>query len=85
MRRGAGSEKTFQHGARLASSWEAQLLVNKGVCSTLRHGPPPARARGREAVGGAEPWPQVHPGVVQYAGRARAVVGLEWRAAAAGW
>ena len=31
----------------------------------LRHGPPPAYARGREAVGGAEPWPQVHPGVVR--------------------
>ena len=26
----------------------------------LRHGPPPAYARGRGAVGGAEPWPQVN-------------------------
>ena len=34
----------------------------------LRHGPPPAYARGREAVGGAEPWPQVHPGVVRTRG-----------------
>ena len=40
----------------------------------LRHGPPPARtrARGRGAVGGAEPWPQVHPGVRG----ARAAAGL---------
>ena len=51
----------------------------------LRHGPPPAYARGRGAVGGAEPWPQVHPGVVQlYAGRARRRA-CERRAAAAGW
>ena len=39
----------------------------------LRHGPPPAFARGRGAVGGAEPWPQVHPGVVR---GARAAAGL---------
>ena len=39
----------------------------------LRHGPPPAYARGRGAVGGAEPWPQVHPGVVR---GARAAAGL---------
>ena len=32
----------------------------------LRHGPLPSYARGRGAVGGAEPWPQVHPGVVLY-------------------
>jgi len=33
----------------------------------LHHGPPPAYAHGREAVGGAEAWPQVqvHPGVVR--------------------
>ena len=39
----------------------------------LRHGPPPAYARGQRAVGGAEPWPQVHPGVVR---GARAAAGL---------
>ena len=39
----------------------------------LRHGPPPAYARGRRAVGEAEPWPQVHPGVVR---GARAAAGL---------
>ena len=39
----------------------------------LRHGPPLAYARGRGAVGGAEPWPQVHPGVVR---GARAAAGL---------
>ena len=39
----------------------------------LHHGPSPAYARGRGAVGGAEPWPQVHPGVVR---GARAAAGL---------
>jgi len=40
----------------------------------LRHGPPPAcGARGQVAVGGAEAWPQVHPGVVR---GARAAAGL---------
>jgi hypothetical protein len=39
----------------------------------LHHGPPPAYAHGREAVGGAEAWPQVHPGVVR---GARAAAGL---------
>ena len=29
----------------------------------LNHGPPPAYARGQAAVGGAEPWPRVQPGV----------------------
>ena len=47
----------------------------------LRHGPPPAYARGRGAVGGAEPWPQMHPGVVLYV-RGPA---CERRATAAGW
>ena len=31
----------------------------------LRHGPPPAFARGQEAAGGAEAWPQVDPAVVR--------------------
>ena len=39
----------------------------------LRRGPPPAYARGRAAVGGAEPWPQVHPGILR---GARAAAGL---------
>ena len=39
----------------------------------LHHGPPPAYARGRAAVGGAEPWPQVHPGILR---GARAAAGL---------
>ena len=53
----------------------------------LRHGPPPAYARGRGAVGGAEPWLQVHPGVdAWYAGRAGARRrACERRAADAGW
>ena len=33
---------------------------NAGI---LDHGPPPAYARGQAAVGGAEPWPRVQPGV----------------------
>ena len=42
--------------------------------SPKQNGPPPARgARGRVAVGGAEAWPQVHPGVVR---GARAAAGL---------
>ena len=40
---------------------------------TLHHGPPPAYARGRAAVGGAEPWPQVHHGILR---GARAAAGL---------
>ena len=31
----------------------------------LHHGPPPAYARGQTAVGGAEPWPRMHPGVLR--------------------
>ena len=31
----------------------------------LNHGPPPAYARGQAAVGGAEPWPRVQPGVLR--------------------
>ena len=51
----------------------------------LRHGPPPAYARGRGAVGGAGPWPQVHaPRRRSYAGRARRRA-CERRTAAAGW
>ena len=39
----------------------------------LNHGPPPAYARGQAAVGGAEPWPRVQPGVLR---GLRAVAGL---------
>ena len=35
---------------------------NAGI---LDHGPPPAYARGQAAVGGAEPWPRVQPGVLR--------------------
>ena len=48
----------------------------------LRHGPPPGTRAAERAVGGAEPWPQVHPGVD--AGRARRRA-CEWRVAATGW
>ena len=38
----------------------------------LVHAPPPL-ARGQAAVGGAEPWPQVHPGILR---GVRAAAGL---------
>ena len=47
--------------------------IGRSNADTLHHGPPPAYADGREAVGGAEAWPQVHPGVVC---GARAAAGL---------
>ena len=39
-------------------------VIGQPNADILRHGPPPAYARGRVAAGGAEVWPQVHPGVV---------------------
>ena len=36
-----------------------------GNAEILNHGPPPAYARGQAAVGGAEPWPRVQPGVLR--------------------
>jgi len=50
-------------------------VIGRPNADILHHGPPPAYrtyAHGREAVGGAEAWPQVHPGVGQScAGHAR--------------
>ena len=62
-------------------SWQSWARVIRGRlpvigrpnAGILHHGPPPAYAHGREAVGGAEAWPQVHPGVVR---GARAAAGL---------
>ena len=55
----------------------ARLGENRGLRSRnaeiLHHGPPLAYARGRAAVGGAEPWPRVHPGILR---GARAAAGL---------
>ena len=52
----------------------------------LHHDPPPAYARGQAAVGGAEPWPRVHAGVLfSVRGWVRAAAACERRAAAAGW
>ena len=48
-------------------------VIGQPNADILHHGPPPAYAHGREAVGGAEAWPQVHPGVVR---GARAAAGL---------
>ena len=48
-------------------------VIGQPNADVLRHGPPPAYARGRVAAGGAEVWPQVHPGVVR---GARAAAGL---------
>ena len=47
--------------------------IGRPDAEILHHGPPPAYARGRAAVGGAEPWPQVHPGILR---GARAAAGL---------
>jgi hypothetical protein len=51
----------------------------------LHHGPPPAYARGQAAVGGAEPWPQVHPPTQASCGGCAPRRACERRAAAAGW
>ena len=52
----------------------------------MHHGPPPAYARGQAAVGGAEPWPRVPPGILRaWVGCAPRRRGCERRAAAAGW
>ena len=48
-------------------------VIGRPNADILHHGPPPAYAHGREAVGGAEAWPQVHPGFVR---GARAAAGL---------
>ena len=87
-RMGARSEDEalgiFMHSVRRrwgSMMWRSWARVIRGRLpaigrqdgAILRHGPPPAFARGRGAVGGAEPWPQVHPGVVR---GARAAAGL---------
>ena len=38
--------------------------IGRPNADILDHGPPPACARGQAAVGGAEPWPRVQPGVL---------------------
>jgi hypothetical protein len=48
-------------------------VIGRPNADILHHGPPPAYAHGREAVGEAQAWPQVHPGVVR---GARAAAGL---------
>ena len=48
-------------------------VIGRPNADILHHGPPPTYAHGREAVGGAEAWTQVHPGVVR---GARAAAGL---------
>ena len=39
--------------------------IGRPNADILNHGPPPAHARGQAAVGGAEPWPRVQPGVLR--------------------
>ena len=39
--------------------------IGRPNAEILDHGPPPAYARGQAAVGGAEPWPRVQPGVLR--------------------
>jgi len=51
-------------------------VIGRPNANIIHHGPPPAygtRKAEREAVGGAEEWPQVHPVVVR---GARAAAGL---------
>ena len=45
----------------------------RGNADILNHGPPPAYARGQAAVGGAQPWPRMQPGVLR---ALRAAAGL---------
>ena len=47
------------------------VAIGRPNAEILHHGPPPAYARGQAAVGGAKPWPQVHPGILR-GGRAAA-------------
>ena len=47
--------------------------IGRPNAEILHHGPPPAYVRGQAAVGGAEPWPQVHPGILR---GVRAAAGL---------
>jgi hypothetical protein len=60
-------------GARHPSAAACPSLGGRTPTSFYHHGPPPAYAQSREAVGGAAAWPQVHPGVVR---GARAAAGL---------
>jgi hypothetical protein len=46
---------------RASSAAAYPSLGGRTPISFIHHGPPPAYAHGREAVGGAEAWPQVHP------------------------
>ena len=39
--------------------------IGRPNAKILNHGPLPAYARGQAAVGGAEPWPRVQPGVLR--------------------
>ena len=62
----------------LAVSWARVIrgrlpAIGRPNAEILHHGPPPAYARGQAAVGGAEPWPQVHPGILR---GVRAAAGL---------
>jgi hypothetical protein len=47
--------------------------IGRPNAEILHHDPPPAYACGQAAVGGAEPWPQVHPGILR---GVRAAAGL---------
>ena len=47
--------------------------IGRPNAEILHRGPPPAYARGQAAVGGAWPWPRVHPGILR---GVRAAAGL---------
>jgi hypothetical protein len=62
---GLGGRASVSHSSAAA----CPSLGGRTPTSFTTARPPPAYAHGREAVGGAEAWPQVHPGVVRGAGR----------------
>ena len=81
---GGGLRPNFGGNRALTWSWARVIrgrlpVIGRPNADILHHGPPPAYAHGREAVsvGGAQAWPQVHPG--------RTASGCERRAAAVGW
>ena len=47
------------------SARSSPLAIGRPDAEILNHSPPPAYARGQAAVGGAELWPRVQPGVLR--------------------
>ena len=64
---------TASHPPSSGDRVSSPVVDGRATGEILRHGPPPAFARGQGAAGRAEAWPQVAPGVVR---GARAAAGL---------